>query len=117
MAFVLQVSVLFRRPLTFLIVMGDIGGWEGFKMASARTSSANKPAKVFILVHTVQLKPMIRAHFSGRMVSSVTSDVAFTPVYSEKTHLKKAISGHKKLTSTMKLRPECDGRLQISLYR
>ena len=58
---------------------------------------------------------------SGRMVSSGISDVAFT-VHSEKTHLKIMIiiiiiimnksqettvfSGHQKLTSAMKLRPE-----------
>ena len=47
------------------------------------------PSKDLILVHTVQLKPMIKAHFSGRMVSSGISDVAFTSVYSEKTRLKK----------------------------
>ena len=58
------------------------------------------------------------------MVSSGISDVAFASVYSEKTHLKKLMmmmmmmiimnksqemavfSGHQKLTSTMKLRPE-----------
>ena len=58
-------------------------------MVSASTPSANEPAKDLILVHTVQLKPMIKAHFSGRMVSSGISDVAFTSVYSEKTRLKK----------------------------
>ena len=39
-------------------------------MASASTSSVNEPAKDIIIVHIVQLKPMIKAHFSGRMVSS-----------------------------------------------
>ena len=39
-------------------------------MALASTPSANEPAKDLILVHTVQLKPIIIAHFSGRMVSS-----------------------------------------------
>ena len=43
-------------------------------MASASTPSANEPAKDLILVHTVQLKPMIKAHFKGRMVSSGISD-------------------------------------------
>ena len=43
------------------------------------------------LVHTVQLKPMIKAHISGRMVSSQISDALFTSVHSEKTHLKKLI--------------------------
>ena len=42
-----------------------------------------------ILVHTVQLKPMIKAQISVRMVSSGLSDVAFASVYSEKTRLKK----------------------------
>ena len=56
-------------------------------MASASTPSANEPAKDLILVHTVQLKPMIKAHFSGRMVSSGISDVVFASVYSEKTRL------------------------------
>ena len=78
-------------------------------------------------VNTIQLKPMIKAHFSGRMVASGISDVAFASVYSEKTHLKKLMmmkmmmmmiimmnksqetmffSGRQKLTSAMKLRPE-----------
>ena len=70
---------------------------------------------------TVQLKPMIKAHISGRMISSGISDVVFASVYSEKTRLKKLImifiimkksqemtdfSGHQKVTSAMKLRPE-----------
>ena len=49
-------------------------------MASVGTPSANEPAKDLILVHIVQLKPMIKAHFSGRMVSSGISDVAFASV-------------------------------------
>ena len=64
------VSVLFRGPLTILILIGGIGGQGGIKMASASTPSANEPAKDLILVHTVQLKPMIKAQISGRMVSS-----------------------------------------------
>ena len=55
--------------------MGDIGGRGDIKMASVSTPSANESAKDLILVHTVQLKPMIKAHFSGRMVSSGISDV------------------------------------------
>ena len=34
---------------------------------------------------------MIKAHFSGRMVSSGISDIAFASVHSEKTRLKKLI--------------------------
>ena len=71
---------------------------------------------------------MIKAHFSGRMVSSGISDVVFASVYSEKTRLKKVMmmmkmiitiiilimnksqetavfSGHQKLISAIKLRP------------
>ena len=53
-------------------------------MASASTPSSNEPIKDLILVHTVQLKSMIKAQFSGRMVISGISDVAFASVYSEK---------------------------------
>ena len=64
--------------------MGGIGGRGGNKMASASTPSANELANDLILVHTVQLKPMIKAQISGRMVSSGISDVAFASVHSEK---------------------------------
>ena len=37
-------------------------------MASAKTQSANEP-KDLILVHTVQLKPTMKAQISGRMAS------------------------------------------------
>ena len=88
MFFVLLVSVLFRGPFTFLILVAGIGGQGGIKMVSARTPSANMPANDLILVHTVQLKPMIKSQFSGRMVSSGISDVVFISVNSEKTGLK-----------------------------
>ena len=58
-------------------------------MTSASKPSANKPAKDLILLHTVQLKPMMKAQISGRMVSSGISDVAFASVSSEKTILNK----------------------------
>ena len=60
-------------------------------MASASTPSGNKPAKDFILVHTVELKLVIKAYFSGRVVSSGISGVAFTSVYSEKSIMNKLI--------------------------
>ena len=41
-------------------------------------------SKDLILVHTVQLKPMIKPHFSGKLVSSGISDVEFASVHSEK---------------------------------
>ena len=114
--------------------MGGIGGRGKIKMASASTPSTNEPAKYLILVHTVQLKPMVKAKISGRMVSNGISDVATTSVHSEKTRLKKLMMmmkmiiiiiillaiiiimnksqettffrGRQKLTSAMKLRPE-----------
>ena len=61
-------------------------------MASASTPPANEPAKDLILVHTLQLKPMIKAQISGSMISSGISEVAFTSVYSEKTRLKKLMN-------------------------
>ena len=44
-------------------------------MTSACTPSLNESARAFILVHTVKLKPMIKAQISGRMVSSGISNV------------------------------------------
>ena len=58
-------------------------------MASASTSSAYEPSKDLIVVHTLQLKPMIKVHFSGRMISSGISDVAIASVHSKKTRQKK----------------------------
>ena len=61
MVFLLLVSLLFSS-LTILILVGGISGLEGIKMASASTP---EPAKGLILVHTVQLKPMVKAQISG----------------------------------------------------
>ena len=66
-------------------------GGEELKWLSASTPSANEPAEDLILVHTVQLKPMIKAQISGGMVSSGISDVAIVSVHSEKTRLKKCM--------------------------
>ena len=88
MVFVLLVSVLYSRTPS----LPYIGRWYwwvgGIKKGSASTTSANEPAKYLILVHTVQLKQMITAQISGRMVSSDISDVAIASVHSEKTRLK-----------------------------
>ena len=61
------------------------------KMSSASTPSANEQAKDIVLVHTVQLKPMIKTQISGRMVSSGISDVVFALVPSEKTRQMKLL--------------------------
>ena len=58
-------------------------------MASVSTPSVNEPKKGLILVHTVKLKPIIKAKISGKLVSSCISDVVIASVYSEKTSLKK----------------------------
>ena len=47
-------------------------------MASASTPSVNEG---LILVHTVKLKPIIKAKFSGRMASIGISDVVTASVY------------------------------------
>ena len=48
---------------------------------SASTPSANEQARDLILVIEVQLKPMIKAQISGRMVSSGISDVAIVSAH------------------------------------
>ena len=58
-------------------------------MVSASTLSSKELAEYPILVRTVQLKPMMKAQISERIVSNGISVVATTSVHSEKTHLKK----------------------------
>ena len=55
---------------------------------AAEEVKADQLSKDLILVHTVQLQPMIKAQISGRMASIGISDVVTASVYSEKTHLK-----------------------------
>ena len=76
MVFLLLVSVLFSGTLTLLILVGGNGGRGEMKMASASTPSANEQAKDVVLVHTVQLKVMIKAQISERMTPIGISDVA-----------------------------------------
>ena len=80
----------FRNLLT-TTYLPDVGGRGEIKIALASTRSANEPAKDLILVYTVQLKPMIKAQISRRMISSGISDVAIASIYIEKTRLKKLI--------------------------
>ena len=77
-----------------------IGGQGGIQVASATTPQANEPAKDLILVHMVQLKQMIKAQISGRMVSRGIIDVAIASVHSEKTRLKKLMMITKKMVPT-----------------
>ena len=82
-------------------------------MASTSTPSANEPAKDLILVHTVQLKPMIKAHSSGRIVSSGVSDVVIASVYSEKTHLNKLMM----MMMMMMMNVENDNVASVTLFK
>ena len=75
MVFLLLVSALFGGTPYLPLFVGGIGGQGEIKMQSASTPASNEPAKYLILVHTVQLKPMIKAQISGRMVSNGMSDV------------------------------------------
>ena len=69
----------FLGPLPFLILVGSNGGGRGeIKMATTSTPSANEQAKEIVLVHTVQLKQMINAQISERIISSSISDVVIT---------------------------------------
>ena len=56
----------------------------------------NGASKDLILSHTVQLKPLIKAHSSGRMVSSGISDVVITSVHSESTSDFSLLSSNRK---------------------
>ena len=60
-------------------------------MASASTPSVNELTRASFLVHTVKLKPIIKAQISGKLVASGISDVAIATVHSEKTRMKKMI--------------------------
>ena len=53
-------------------------------MALDSTSSANEQAKDLNLFHKLQLKPMIKAQISRKIVSCGISEVIFVSVYYEK---------------------------------
>ena len=59
---VIDVGVLIHISLCYVLPLHIlIGGRGGIKMALANTQSANESNKDLILVHTLQLKPMIKA--------------------------------------------------------
>ena len=86
MVFLLLVSVV--SSLTFIVLVGGIGGWGGIKMATAKNNQLIS-SQGHHLVHAVQLKPTITVQISGRMVSIDIKDVVTASVYSEKTRMKK----------------------------
>ena len=71
--------------------MGNMGGEEltWHQLAHHQLISQQRPR--LILVHTVKLKPIIKAQISGKFVTSGISDVAIASVHSEKTSMKKMI--------------------------
>ena len=58
-------------------------GGEEFNGISQHTIKYGA-SKYLSLVHTVQLKPKVKPHFSGRMVSIGLSDAVIASVHSEK---------------------------------
>ena len=97
MVFVLLVSVPFQRPLTFLILVGrEELKWH--QLVHHQLMSQQGP---HFSPHST-VKPMIKAHSSGRMVYSGISDVLIASVYSEKTLLKKLMMKMIIITSNTK---------------
>ena len=76
MVFLLLVAYFFRGLLTILILVGGIGVRGGIWVVSVcgeelkwhQLAHHQQPANNLILFHIVQLKPMIKAQISGRMV-------------------------------------------------
>ena len=64
-------------------------GGEDLKWRQLAHHQLMSQPRTSVLVHIVELKPMIKEQIAGRMVSSGICDVAFASVYSEKTRLKK----------------------------
>ena len=60
--------------------MGDIGVVGRNLNGVSQCTISYGASKDLILVHTVQLKSMIKAHSSGRMISSGISDVVIASV-------------------------------------
>ena len=89
MVFLLLISVTFSRTPYHSYIGGHYRWVGGIIIVSDSIPSSNDPAKDLILVHTVQLKPIIKEQIAGRMVSSGISDVAFASINTEKTCLKK----------------------------
>ena len=79
--------------VSILLLVSVLFSWTPYLLL---ISSANEPALGLSLVHTVKLKPIVKAQISGKLVTSCISDVATASVHSEKTSLKKMIIGRAK---------------------
>ena len=92
MFFVLLVSVLFRRPLTFIAV-GGVGGRGGIKMASAKTQSDQlmSPLRPHSSPHSIAKTNDRSTNLRKNGVYIGISDVVTASLYSEKTRMKKLL--------------------------
>ena len=84
MVFLLLVSVLFQRPLTFSIAVGE----EVLKRRQLKHNQLMSPQGPHFSPHS-RAKLTIKAQISRRMASIGISDVVTASVYSEKTCMKK----------------------------
>ena len=80
----LLVSVLFRRPLTFIIAVGGVGGRGGVKMALAKINQLMSPQGHHFSTHSTAKTN----NKSTNLTSIGISDVVTTSVYLEKSRLK-----------------------------
>ena len=71
--------------------MGGIVGRGKIKWRQLAHHQLISQERPLILVHTVKLKPIIKAQISGKLVTSGISYVAIASVHSEKTRMKKMI--------------------------
>ena len=90
MVFLLLVSVLFSRTPYLPFIDGRYRWAVKFEIVSASTHQLMSQQSPHF-VHTIKLKPIIKAQISGKLVTSGISDVAIASVNSEKTRMKKMI--------------------------
>ena len=130
MVFLFLVSVLFQRPLTFIIAEGGVGGRGGIEMASAKHNQIMSLQGPHFSPHTNDKSTNLRKNDIIGI-----SDVVTASVNSEKIRLKKCMmitiiismimnlsqdttffGGGQKLTSAMKQRPEKYGKFDALQY-
>ena len=87
MDFLLLVSVLFRRPLTFFIGVGGNSG-QGIKWRQLTHNQLMSPQGPHFSAHS-PAKTNDKTQISGRMACIGISDVVTASIYSVKTRLKK----------------------------
>ena len=88
MVFQLLVSILIRRPLTFIILVGEIGGQGGIKMASANNNQLISSQGPHFSPRS-SAKTNDKSTYLRKNASIRISDVVTASVCSEKTCMKK----------------------------